>query len=67
MANLKGGLIYMLDIQRIRSNPEEVRKALQKRLYDVDFSELLSWDQKRRSIIIESEELKAKRNKVRCV
>lgn len=54
----------MLDIQRIRNNPEEVRKALQKRLYDVDFSELLSWDQKRRSIIIESEELKAKRNKV---
>lgn len=54
----------MLDIQRIRNNPEEVRRALQKRLYEVDFAELLSWDQKRRSIISESEELKAKKNKV---
>jgi seryl-tRNA synthetase len=54
----------MLDIQRIRNNPEEVRLALQKRLYEVDFTELLSWDQKRRSIIAESEELKARKNKV---
>lgn len=54
----------MLDIQRIRNNPEEVRLALQKRLYEVDFTELLSWDQRRRSLIIESEELKAKKNKV---
>ena len=50
----------MLDIQRIRNNPEEVRLALQKRLYEVDFTELLSWDQQRRSIISQSEELKAK-------
>jgi seryl-tRNA synthetase len=54
----------MLDIQRIRNNPEEVRLALKKRLYDVDFSELLSWDQKRRGLISESEALKAKKNKV---
>ncbi|MGI6085405.1 MAG: serine--tRNA ligase [Acetivibrionales bacterium] len=54
----------MLDIQRIRNNPGEVKEALQKRLYEVDFSELLSWDQKRRNIISQSEELKAKRNKV---
>ncbi|NLB79565.1 MAG: serine--tRNA ligase [Clostridiaceae bacterium] len=54
----------MLDIQKIRNNPEEVRTALQKRLYEVDFTELLSWDQKRRSIISQSEELKAKKNKV---
>ncbi len=54
----------MLDIQRIRNNPEEVRTALKKRLYDADFTELLSWDQRRRSIIVESEELKAKKNKV---
>ena len=54
----------MLDIQRIRNNPEEVRLALQKRLYEVDFTELLSWDQKRRSIISGSEELKAKKNRV---
>ncbi|NLL66099.1 MAG: serine--tRNA ligase [Clostridiaceae bacterium] len=54
----------MLDIQRIRNNPEEVKAALQKRLYEVDFTELLSWDQKRRSIISQSEELKAGKNKV---
>ncbi len=54
----------MLDIQRIRNNPDEVRQALQKRLYEVDFTELLSWDQKRRSIISEAEDLKAKKNKV---
>ncbi len=54
----------MLDIQKIRNNPEEVRAALKKRLYDADFTELLSWDQRRRSIIVESEELKAKKNKV---
>lgn len=54
----------MLDIQKIRNNPEEVKLALQKRLYEVDFTELLSWDIERRSIISQSEELKAKRNKV---
>ena len=54
----------MLDIQKIRNNPEEVKNALKKRLYDVDFTELLSWDKERRSIIAESEELKAKRNKI---
>ncbi len=54
----------MLDIQRIRNNPDEVKKALEKRLYDVDFTELLDWDKRRRSIITESEELKSKKNKV---
>ncbi len=54
----------MLDIQKIRNNPEKVKLALQKRLYEVDFTELLSWDQKRRSIISQSEELKATKNKV---
>ena len=54
----------MLDIQRIRNNPEEVKEALKKRLVDVDFTELLEWDKKRRNLISESEELKAKKNKV---
>lgn len=54
----------MLDINKIRNNPDEVKQALAKRLYEVDFTELLSWDQRRRSIITESEELKAKKNKV---
>lgn len=54
----------MLDINRIRNNPEEVSQALKKRLIDVDFTELLEWDRKRRSIISESETLKARKNKV---
>ncbi len=54
----------MLDIARIRNNPEEVRTALSKRLIDVDFTELLEWDIARRSLITGMEELKAKKNKV---
>ncbi len=54
----------MLDIVRIRNNPEEVRTALGKRLIDVDFKELLEWDIARRSLITGMEELKAKKNKV---
>lgn len=54
----------MLDINEIRNNPEKIRKALAKRLIDVDFTAFLEWDQKRRSLISESEALKAKKNKV---
>lgn len=52
----------MLDIVRIRNNPEEVRNALGKRLIDIDFTELLSWDISRRSLITAMEVMKAKRN-----
>lgn len=54
----------MLDIMKIRNNPEQVRAALAKRLLDVDFTSLLEWDVSRRSLIASVEELKAKRNKV---
>lgn len=54
----------MLELARIRNNPEEVKAALQKRLIDVDFSELLLWDTDRRKMITEVEELKARKNKV---
>ena len=54
----------MLDLNRIRQNPEEVRAALRKRMDDVCFDELLAWDARRREIIAESEALKAQRNKV---
>ncbi|HZK26883.1 MAG TPA: serine--tRNA ligase [Thermoclostridium sp.] len=54
----------MLDINRIRNNPEEVRNALLKRMDDVDFTELLQWDKQRRELIGLNEEKKAKRNKV---
>ena len=54
----------MLDIQKIRQNPDEVAAALKKREYNVDFSEFLSLDEKRREVIAEGEKLKAERNTV---
>ena len=54
----------MLDLNLIRSNPEYVKNALKKREYDVDFTELLSWDARRRELLIENENLKAERNRL---
>ncbi|MDD4189010.1 MAG: serine--tRNA ligase [Eubacteriales bacterium] len=54
----------MLDINLIRENPEKVKKALLKRMGSVDFTELLSWDTKRRELIVETENMKAERNRV---
>lgn len=54
----------MLDIKLIRERPEEIRQALLKRKEEVDFTELLDWDKKRRTLIQEVETLKAKRNEV---
>ncbi len=54
----------MLDLNRIRRNPEEVRTALLKRMDSVSFDQLLEWDTLRRNTITRTEELKAKRNKV---
>lgn len=54
----------MLDLNRIRQNPEEVRQALLKRMDEVSFDELLAWDARRREIIGENEALKAERNRI---
>ncbi len=54
----------MLDIAMIRKDPEAVAKALAKREYEVDFSEFLAWDGKRRQIITEVETMKAERNRI---
>lgn len=52
----------MIDIARIRENPEAVRSALAKRMDGIDFDDLLAWDRERRSLITEVESLKARRN-----
>ena len=52
----------MLDINRIRNNLEEVKKALLKRMDNVDFTELLQWDSQRRNLIVINDEKKEKRN-----
>jgi seryl-tRNA synthetase len=54
----------MIDINRIRENPEAVRQALLKRVDDVSFDELLAWDRARREAIVEGDALKARRNQV---
>lgn len=54
----------MLDIKFIRSNPETVVKAMKTRGMDLDLSEFLSLDEKRRKILSEVEQLKSKRNTV---
>ena len=54
----------MLDIKRIRSNPDEVQKALNKRKGVFDLSEILELDEKRRELLSDVEQKKAHQNKV---
>jgi seryl-tRNA synthetase len=54
----------MLDIKRIRENPEFVKTALLKRMESVDLNEVLTLDLKRRELISEVEALKARKNEV---
>ncbi len=54
----------MLDIKLIREKPEEIRQALLKRMDEINFTGLLDWDQRKRTLIQETEALKARRNKV---
>ena len=53
----------MLDINLIRNDPDFVKAALAKREYDVDFTELLEWDAKKRALLTENENCKAESNK----
>ncbi len=54
----------MLDIRRIRKNPEEVVKALEKRHGNFPIDEVLKLDEKRRNILTEVEDMKARQNSV---
>ena len=54
----------MLDINLIRQTPERVARALKKRMDDIDFTDLLAWDAKRRAHIAEVGQLREKRNRV---
>ena len=54
----------MIDIDRVRSDPAGVAAALAKRGAQVDFAELLEWDARRRSLIVEGDTLRARRNEV---
>lgn len=55
----------MLDINKIRNNKEEVKKALLKRLKPEDFNldEIINLDDQRKNLLTKVEQLKAERNK----
>lgn len=53
----------MLDINKIREQKEEVKKALLKRMKDVDLELIIKLDDKRKKLIQEVDELKSERNK----
>jgi seryl-tRNA synthetase len=52
----------MLDIRWVRENPDAVRQMLENRRATFSLDELIALDEKRRSLLTEVEELKARRN-----
>ena len=54
----------MLDIRRIRSNPQEVKDALNKRNGEFPIDDVIELDEKRRGILTEVEEMKAEQKRV---
>lgn len=54
----------MLDLNLIRDNTEYVVSSLKKKGWDVDFSETIAQMDKRKKLIVESENLKAEKNKL---
>ncbi|WP_163195111.1 serine--tRNA ligase [Clostridium thermarum] len=57
----------MLDVKRVRTNPDEIKKAMLGRSSDFNVSlidEVIQLDEKRRQILVDVENLKSKRNQV---
>ncbi len=54
----------MLDMKLVRGETEKVKKALARRKEVVDIDALIALDDKRRSVLVEVEALKAKQNEV---
>jgi len=54
----------MIDINLIREKPEYVKEALKKKLWDTDFTELLSWDEEKRKLLKIVEDNKAEQNRL---
>jgi seryl-tRNA synthetase len=54
----------VLDVKRVRSNPQEVEEALRKRNSDLTLDEFIVLDEQRRHVLAEGEALKNKRNTV---
>lgn len=54
----------MLDIKKIRVNPDEVVKALEKRHGNFPIDKVLELDEERRKILVQVEDMKAEQNRV---
>ncbi len=54
----------MLDIKKLRTETEEVKAALARRKEEVDIDAVLALDEKRRGLLYEAEQLKARQNEV---
>ncbi len=54
----------MLDIKLLRTNPQLVVDGIKKRGMMLDLSDFLALDEKRRKLLVETEELKSRRNSV---
>jgi len=57
----------MLDIKRIRENPEEIKKLMSNRGESLDLSDIdkvVSLDEERRETLVEVETAKARKNQV---
>ena len=52
----------MIDINLIRENPQKVKEALAKKLWETDFTELLKWDAERKEKLKIVEKGKAEQN-----
>ena len=53
----------MLDIKLIRENVKEIAKAMETRNQNINFEQLLDWDNERRAVIGDIEQFRLKRNK----
>ena len=54
----------MIDINLIKENPKKIQEALKRKLYDVDFEELLLWDKQRKELLVKTENNKAEQNRL---
>ncbi|MCH8986755.1 serine--tRNA ligase [Patescibacteria group bacterium] len=54
----------MLDIKYIRENPDKVKDTCKKRFLDCDIDKVLKLDKKKRKLLQDIEELRAKQNKL---
>jgi seryl-tRNA synthetase len=54
----------MLDIRFIRENPEKVEQNARNKGYDVSIAELLKWDETKRQLQQQADELRARRNEI---